>query len=120
MATRKTCRVCGAEYTACNSAKTGSPVFNWREVACSPECGLKYLKAVTDARSASAREPQDAPERESAADKPVVSTSIASEDTGRKYDLRNKRGLRRYVETADEASVYSVETDDTENTTSAE
>lgn len=47
----KICRVCGATYEACQSVRTGSPVFNWREVACSPECGEIYLKRVMEARS---------------------------------------------------------------------
>ncbi len=48
---RKICRVCGAEYEACQSVRTGSKVFNWREVACSPECGMKYLDSITASRS---------------------------------------------------------------------
>jgi len=47
----KICRVCGVKYEACNSARTGSGVFNWREVACSPECGMAYLEKVTASRS---------------------------------------------------------------------
>lgn len=47
----KECRVCGKHYAACNSARTGSPIFNWREVACSPECGEVYLQRVMEARS---------------------------------------------------------------------
>lgn len=47
----KTCRVCGEVYEACNSARAGGSVFNWREVACSPECGMVYLDRVTAARS---------------------------------------------------------------------
>lgn len=47
----KECRVCGAQYAACNSARTGSTVFNWREVACSPECGEIYLERVLAARA---------------------------------------------------------------------
>lgn len=47
----KICRVCGATYESCRSINTGSSVFNWREVACSPECGMKYLQMVEKARS---------------------------------------------------------------------
>ena len=46
----KTCRVCGAVYEACNSARVGNKAFNWREVACSPECGTVYLDRVTASR----------------------------------------------------------------------
>lgn len=46
----KICRVCGKEYEACHSVRTGAKVFNWREFACSPECGAKYLRMVESAR----------------------------------------------------------------------
>lgn len=46
----KTCRVCGAKYESCKSIRNGSRVFNWREVACSPECGAKYLQMVEQSR----------------------------------------------------------------------
>lgn len=44
------CRVCGKPYTACRSVKAGSGPFNWREVACSPECGTLYFKQVMESR----------------------------------------------------------------------
>ena len=47
----KICRVCGATYEACNSARSGSSAFNWHEVACSPECGMVYLYRITASRS---------------------------------------------------------------------
>ena len=47
----KTCRVCGNQYSSCKSVRTGSPVFNWREVACSPECGEIYLESIRESRS---------------------------------------------------------------------
>ena len=47
----KTCRVCGATYESCNSARSGNKAFNWREVACSPECGMVYLDRITASRS---------------------------------------------------------------------
>ena len=46
----KKCRVCGKEYEACKSARTGSGAFNWREVACSPECGMEYLRQIEVSR----------------------------------------------------------------------
>lgn len=50
----KTCRVCGKKYKACqNTARTGINVFRWQEVACSPECGEKYLKKVLEDRAPS-------------------------------------------------------------------
>lgn len=49
----KECRVCGKQYEACRSARTGSTVFNWREMCCSPECGQIYLRRVEEARNPS-------------------------------------------------------------------
>ena len=45
----KKCRVCGKEFEPCRSAKVNG-TFNWKEVACSPECGAKYLERVNEAR----------------------------------------------------------------------
>lgn len=59
--TKRKCRVCGKEYEACRTPKTAVGGFNWREVACSPECGERYLRAVMEARgivpSTTAEEP---------------------------------------------------------------
>ncbi len=46
----KKCRVCGRQYEACRSADRASGVFRWQEVACSPECGAKYLAAIQKSR----------------------------------------------------------------------
>lgn len=46
----KLCRVCGKPYEACRSLKAAGP-FNWKEVACSPECGEEYLRRVIEART---------------------------------------------------------------------
>lgn len=48
---KKVCRVCGNTYSACNSARIGDGVFRWQEVACSPECGAKYLKMIQKSRA---------------------------------------------------------------------
>ncbi len=47
----KVCRVCGKTYESCRSIKTGSSVFNWREMCCSPECGQIYFQRVQEARN---------------------------------------------------------------------
>lgn len=44
------CRVCGKKYAVCNTVVKS--VFNWREVACSPECGQEYFRQVLEARAA--------------------------------------------------------------------
>lgn len=47
----KVCRVCGKTYESCRSIKTGSGIFNWREMCCSPECGQIYFQRVEEARN---------------------------------------------------------------------
>lgn len=47
----KVCRVCGKTYESCRSIKTGSGVFNWREMCCSPECGKIYFQRVQESRN---------------------------------------------------------------------
>lgn len=48
---KKVCRVCGKEYFACRSSKRGTTTFRWQDVACSQECGTKYLLKIKSARS---------------------------------------------------------------------
>lgn len=47
----KVCRVCGKQYEACRTAKKNIGVFQWQDVACSPECGAEYLRRVNEARN---------------------------------------------------------------------
>lgn len=46
----KTCKVCGSKYEACHSLRPTGNTFIWQEVACSPECGAKYLAAIQESR----------------------------------------------------------------------
>lgn len=45
------CKVCGKLFIPCNKTSRELGMFNWREVACSPRCGMEYLEQVTAARS---------------------------------------------------------------------
>lgn len=47
---KKKCRVCGKPYTACRTVNPVPGAYNWREVACSPECAMEYVRRVTEAR----------------------------------------------------------------------
>lgn len=59
MATRSIpCRVCGKMFTPCNKTSGALGAFNYREIACSPECGAEYLRRVQAAR----QKPSDAPD----------------------------------------------------------
>lgn len=66
----KVCRVCGKTYESCKSIKTGSGVFNWREMCCSPECGQIYFQRVQDARNPAP--PVQAKKRYTRRETPVV------------------------------------------------
>ena len=50
MTSKKQCRVCGKDYEPCHSTKLQPGVFRWREVACSPECGVIYLQRINESR----------------------------------------------------------------------
>lgn len=47
---QKPCKICGNLYTPCGDCENDKSSFHWRNVACSIECGIKYLKKVEDAR----------------------------------------------------------------------
>lgn len=50
------CRVCGKEYEACHTIRPTSDYFRWQDVACSPECGAKYLADITASRAVPKKE----------------------------------------------------------------
>ncbi len=47
---QKPCKICGNLYTPCGDCERDNVAFHWRTVACSYECGQKYLKKVMTAR----------------------------------------------------------------------
>lgn len=78
----KNCRVCGKPYEPCKNPRFNGP-FNWKEVACSPECGEKYLRRVLEARGALPKEDkpveQPAPKKRKAKKGEDLSPSDAEE-----------------------------------------
>lgn len=80
------CRVCGAEYEACTSIKAGGP-FNWREVACSPECGEIYLARVNEARQ---------PKEEKIVHENTFSPAITFQSTVADFSLRDEDGTPEF------------------------
>ena len=50
------CRVCGKEYEACHTIRPASDYFRWQDVACSPECGAKYLADIAASRAVPKKE----------------------------------------------------------------
>lgn len=51
------CRVCGKEFVPCGKSAAEIGAFNYREVACSPECGQEYLRRVLEGRKPKIVEP---------------------------------------------------------------
>lgn len=50
MKVQRVCRVCGKTYVVCDAIRSGDKNFNWRKVACSPECGARYLREILESR----------------------------------------------------------------------
>lgn len=46
------CRVCGKQFVPCGKSSAEIGAFNYREVACSEECGAEYLRRVLVGRAA--------------------------------------------------------------------
>ena len=60
MATRiDSCRICGKTFTPCNKTSAALGAFNYREIACSPECGKQYFKRVLESRTGATTEIAD-------------------------------------------------------------
>lgn len=64
MKVRRTCRVCGKDYVACDTIHPRDGTFHWRKVACSEECGAKYLAAVLESRGLAPKKPIETPSTE--------------------------------------------------------
>lgn len=91
------CRVCGNMFTPCNKTSGALGAFNYREVACSPECGVEYLRRVQAARQKPVEQvPPDA----------TVSTDV-TEDSGeiKQAAQRTTRGQRRKAPIIEDAAI---------------
>lgn len=73
------CRVCGKMFVPCNKTSSALGAFNYREVACSPECGAEYLRRVQAAR----QKPSDAPDA-------IVSTDDGKVNDGKPEPKRTR------------------------------
>ena len=73
------CRVCGKMFTPCNKTSGALGAFNYREVACSPECGAEYLRRVQVARQKSSEAPD----------------AVVSTDDRKNYDNKSEQKLTR-------------------------
>lgn len=90
MATRSIpCRVCGKMFTPCNKTSGALGAFNYREIACGPECGAEYLRRVQAAR----QKPSDAPNAIASTDDKKANDKIAP---------KRSRGRRKSLNPVDE------------------
>lgn len=62
------CRVCGAEYEGCRTARHIAGTYRWQDVACCPEHGSIYLERIIASRQHKAETP---------AEKPVEAKAVA-------------------------------------------
>lgn len=78
------CRVCGKMFTPCNKTSGALGAFNYREVACSPECGAEYLRRVQAAR----QKPSNTPDA-------IVSTDDRKDISGNQVQKRTRGRPRK-------------------------
>lgn len=88
------CRICGKLFVPCNKTSRALGAFNYREVACSPECGSEYFRRVEAARQQSSINPQDAK---------ASTDDVKVEDD--KKDNKRSRGHRRELSSVDDAGM---------------
>lgn len=97
MATRTIpCRVCGKMFVPCNKPSAVIGAFNYRSLACSPECGAEYLRRVQTARQGSDSE-------KVLVDAKVSAEEAATEITTDEKKPKRSRGKRREVIAIEEA-----------------
>lgn len=90
MALTVACRVCGKEYTPCKNSRYDPNVFNWKEVACSPECGAVYLERVIASRQpVSEEKPKRVPSKKKQiiVEEPTAEIICESDPTGASDDI---------------------------------
>lgn len=80
MANHKICKVCGKEYEPCRSLRQKSSVFNWRAVACSPQCGQEYFRLIAESRGETF-EQESAPQQFRAVEPECVETDDAFDES---------------------------------------
>lgn len=78
------CRVCGKMFTPCNKTSSALGAFNYREVACSPQCGAEYLRRVQAAR----QKPSNTPDA-------IVSTDEKKDISGNQVQKRTRGRPRK-------------------------
>jgi hypothetical protein len=76
----KICRTCGKPYVVCHTTKATDGIFHWREVACSPKCGMEYLSKISQSRQASVDEEESVTLTEEPVCETTADTFVESTD----------------------------------------
>lgn len=90
------CRVCGKPFVPCNKPSAVLGAFNYRSIACSPECGAEYLRRVQATRQKSEAE-NVLVDAKASAEKAVAEVPASEKKPKR------SRGKRREVIAVEEA-----------------
>ena len=86
------CRVCGKEYEACHTLRPATNTFRWQAVACSPECGEKFLSAILASRAVAPA--NNAVEDTRAADVEVVNDETEATADKEETNTRKKKAKK--------------------------
>lgn len=78
MKSKLICRICGAEYDGCRTAKATPGQFRWQDVACCPEHGSLYFEKILESRKKPSTEGES------------TVAPISAESTKNKYSQRFK------------------------------
>lgn len=88
------CRICGKSFIPCSKSSGSLGAFNYREIACSPECGKVYFQRVQENRNIPAVSEEDTPTYtepvENAVEPEKVEQATENHTGKRKYNTKNK------------------------------
>lgn len=102
------CRVCGCTYKACHTLRPAGSSFRWQEVACSPECGAKYVAGILASRGQLDPSESDCSKGTTDTVEPKENKRVAKKSTSAAKD--ESRAVADKIE-ADKPVVNDTETD---------
>lgn len=94
------CRVCGKRFVPCGKSSAEIGAFNYREVACSEECGAEYLRRVLAGRAATRSDKASIDGQMSIAELQTEnSNDTHSMDANEQENVQRteKRGMKKHV-----------------------
>lgn len=102
------CRVCGKEFVPCNKPSSVLGAFNYRAIACSPECGAEYLRRVQEARRQTVSSPAPDAKASTSVEETAVDMAAASFEEQKDEPIFAER-LSRKQRRALQRGVYANE-----------